>query len=91
MLITCLICILLCHSKNTNPHQSDICMHKINYYLRYLIQFLDGRCNDLWLFPFPMKTLSDQFNGMKMKLASALNIHKSRRLCCIKREDLVID
>ena len=23
------------------------------YDLRYLIQFLDGRFNDLWLFPFP--------------------------------------
>ena len=69
-------------------------MQKINYDLRYLIQFLDGLSNDLGLFPFPKKTLFDQFNDMKMtvevKLASALNRHQGRKLCCIKRDDLEI-
>ena len=61
----------------------------------YLIQFLNGRFNDLWLFPFPKKTLSDQFNDMKMtvevNLASALNRYQGRQLCCVKRDDLEID
>ena len=70
-------------------------MQKINNDLRYLIQFLDARYNDLWLFPFPKKTLCNQFNDMNMaaeiKLGCALNMHQGRQLCCIKREDLVID
>ena len=49
---------------------------------------LDGRFNDLWLFPFPTKTLSYQFYVMKMteevKLASALNMHQGIQLCCVK-------
>ena len=77
------------------PHRSDVLMQKINNDLRYLIQFLDARYNDLCLFPLPKKTLSIQFNDMKMaaevKLVSALNMHQARQLCCVKREDLVID
>ena len=68
---------------------------KINNNLRYRIQILDRRFNDLWLCHFPKKTLSDYFNDMKMtvefKLASSLNMHQGRQLCCIKRDDLVID
>ena len=41
-------------------------MQKINNDLRYLIQFLDARYDDLWLFPLPKKTLSNQFNNTKM-------------------------
>ena len=70
-------------------------MQKIINDLRYLIQFLDACYNDVWLFPLPKKTLSYQFNNMKMaaevKLFSALNMHQGRQLCCIKRKDLVID
>ena len=70
-------------------------MQKINNDLRYLIQFLDARYNNLWLFPLPKKTLSNQFNDMKMaaevKLVSASNMHQGRQLCCVNREDLVID
>ena len=70
-------------------------MQKINNDIRYLIQFLDARYNDVCLFPLPKKTLSNQFNDMKMaaevKLASDLNKHKGRQFCCIKRDDLVID
>ena len=70
-------------------------MQKINNDLMYLIQFLDARYNDLWLFPESNKTLSNQFNDMKMaaevKLVSASNMHQGRQLCCFKREDLVID
>ena len=70
-------------------------MHKINNDLMYLIQFLDARYDDLWLFPLPKKTLSYQFNNTKkdveVKLVSAFNMHQGRQLCCVKREDLVID
>ena len=70
-------------------------MQKINNYHTYFIQFLDARYNDLWLFSVPKKTLSSQLNDMKMaaevKLVSALNIHQGRQLCCIKRDDLVIN
>ena len=70
-------------------------MQKINNDLRYLIQFLDARYNNLWLFPLPKKTLSNQFNDMKMaaevKLVSASNMHQARQLCCVKREDLVMN
>ena len=70
-------------------------MQKSNNDLRYLIQVLDAHYNDLWLPFFPKKTLSYQFNDMKMaaefKLVSALNMHQGRQLCCVKREDLVID
>ena len=70
-------------------------MKKINNELRYLIQFLDARYNDLWLFPLSKKTLSNQFDNTKMaaevKLVSAFNMHQGRQLCCVKREDLVID
>ena len=31
----------------------DVLMHKINNDRRYLIQFLDARYNNLWLFPLP--------------------------------------
>ena len=68
---------------------------KINNDLRYLIQFLDARYNDLLLFPLPKKTLSNQLNNKKMaaevKLVSAFNMYQGRQLCCVKREDLVID
>ena len=70
-------------------------MQKINNDLRYLIQFLDARLNDLWLFSLPKKKLSNQFNNTKMaaevKPVSAFNMHQGRQLCCVKREDLVID
>ena len=70
-------------------------MQKINNDLRYLIQFLDARYNDLRLLPLPKKTLSNQFNNTKMaaevKLVSAFNMHQGRQLCFVKREDLVID
>ena len=70
-------------------------MQKINNDLRYLIQFLDARNNDLWLFPLPKKTLSNQLNNTKMaaevKVASAFNMHQGTQLCCVKRKDLVID
>ena len=63
--------------------------------LRYLIQVLDGRSYDLWLFSFAKKTLSAPFNDTKMtaevKLASALDMHKGRQLCCVKGDNLVID
>ena len=69
-------------------------MQKINNDLRYLIHFLDARYNDLWLFPFPKKTLSYQFNETKMaaevKLVSAFNMRHGRQLCCVKRY-IVID
>ena len=69
-------------------------MQKINNDLRYLIQFLDARYNDLWLF-FSPKTLSNEFNYMKMaaeiKLASALNKHQVRQLYCVNRDDVVLD
>ena len=78
-----------------NPRHSEVCLQKINYDLRYLIQFLDGRSNYVWPFPFPKKTISDQFNDMnitvEVKLASALNRHQGRQLCCVKRDDLEID
>ena len=70
-------------------------MQKINNDLRYLIQFLDARYNDLWLFLLLKKTLSNQFNNTKMaaefQLVSAFNTDQGRQLCCVKREDLVID
>ena len=72
-------------------------MQKIKNDLRYLIQFLDAGFNDLWLFPLPKKTLSNQLNDIDMKMAlevklvSATNMHQSRQLWCVKREDLVID
>ena len=57
--------------------------------------FLYVRSNDLWLCFVPKKTLSDQFNDMKMvaevKLASALNRHRGRQLYCEERDVLVID
>ena len=60
----------------------------------YLIKFLDGRSNNLWLFPVPKETLSNQFIDMKMtaeiKLASFLNRHQGRQLCYVKRDDHVI-
>ena len=70
-------------------------MQKINNDLRYLIQVLDARYNDLWLLSLPKKKLSSQFNNTQMaaevKLVSAFNMHQGRQLCCVKREDLVID
>ena len=70
-------------------------MQKINNDFRYLIQFLDARYNDLWLFPQPKKTLSNQFNNSKMaaevNIVSAFNMHQGRQLCSAKRENLVID
>ena len=70
-------------------------MQKIKNDLRYLIQFLDARYNDLQLFPLPTKTLSNQFIDMKMavevKLVSVSNMHQGRHIWCVKREDLVID
>ena len=61
----------------------------------YLIQLLKARYDDLWLFPLPNKTLYNQFNDMKMaaevKLASALNRHQVRQLCCVKRYYLVFN
>ena len=70
-------------------------MQKINNGLGYVFQLLDARFNDFWLFPLQNKTLSTQFNNTKMaaevKLVSAFNMHQGRQLCCIKREDLVID
>ena len=65
MLIACEIGILLCHKRFKIPHRSDVLMQKINKYLRYLIQFLDARYNNLWLFPLPKYTLSYQFNDTK--------------------------
>ena len=54
-------------------------MQKINNDLRYLIQFLEARYNDLWLIPLPKKTLFNQFNNTKMavevKLVSVFNMH----------------
>ena len=65
-------------------------MQKLNNDLRYLIQFLDARYNELWLFSLPNKTLPNQFNAIKMaaevKLVSALNMHRGRQLCCVKRK-----
>ena len=62
-------------------------MRKFNNDLRYLIQFLDARYNDLWLFLLPKKTLCNQLNDMKMaaevKLVSASNMHQGRQLCCV--------
>ena len=62
-------------------------MHKINNDLRYLIQFLVARYNNLWLFPLPKLTLSNQFNDMKMaaevKLVRASNMHQGRQLWCV--------
>ena len=62
-------------------------MQKINNDRRYLIQFLDARYNNLWLFPLPKQTLSNQCNDMKMaaevKLVSASNMHQGRQLCCV--------
>ena len=59
-------------------------MQKINKDLRYLIQILDARYNNLWLVPLPKKTLSNQFNDMKMaaevNLVSASNMHQGRQL-----------
>ena len=70
-------------------------MQNVNNDLRYLIQFLDARYNDLWLFPLPKKTLSNQFDNTKMaaevELVSAFNIYQGRQLWCVKREYLVID
>ena len=70
-------------------------MQKINNDLMYLIQFVDPRFNDLWLFPLLKKILFNQFNDMKMsavvKLVSASNMHQDRQHCCLKRDDLVID
>ena len=70
-------------------------MQKINNDLMYLIQFLDARYDDLWLFPLLKKTLSYQFNNtekdVEVKLVSAFNMHQGRQLCCVKREDLLID
>ena len=70
-------------------------MQKIDNDLGYLIQFLNARYNDLWLFPLPNKTLSNRFNSTEMaaevKLVSAFNMHQGRKLYCVKREDLVID
>ena len=77
------------------PHRSDVLMQKIINDLRYLIQFLDARYNDLWIFPLPKKTLSNKFNNMKMaaevKLISAFNMYEGRQLCSVKKKDLVID
>ena len=70
-------------------------MQKINNDIRYLIQFLDARYNDLWLFSLPTITLSNQFNNMKktveVKLGNALIMHQGRQVCCVKREDLMVD
>ena len=77
------------------PHPGDVLMQKVNNDLRYLIQFLDARYNVLWLLSLLKKTLSNQFSNTEMnaevKLVSAFKIHKGRYLCCVKREDLVID
>ena len=62
-------------------------MQKINEDLRYLIQFLDARYYNLWLFPLPKKTLFNQFNDMEIaaevKLVSASHMHQGRQLCCV--------
>ena len=46
-------------------------------------------------FPYQRKRCLNQLNNMKMaievQLASALNKHQVRKLCCVKREVLVID
>ena len=77
-----------------SAHHNEVSMQKINNDLGYLIQFLDARYNDFWLFPLPKKT-SNQFNDMKMaaevKLACTLNRHQGRQLCCVKKNDLIID
>ena len=58
-------------------------MQKFNNDLRYLIQFLDARYNDLWLYLLQKKTLFNQFNDMEItaevKLVSALT--------CIKEDN----
>ena len=67
--------------------KNPILMQKINNDPRYLIQFLDARYDNLWLFPLPKQTLSNQFSDMKMaaevKLVSASNMHQGRQLCCV--------
>ena len=78
-----------------SAHRSDGLIQNINNDLRFLIQFLDERYNDFWLLPVPKTTLYNQCNDMKMaaevKLASALNRHQGRQLCCVKKNDLVFD
>ena len=70
-------------------------MQKINNDLRYLIQFLYASYYYFWLFPYPKKTLSIPLNDMKIaaevKLTNVLNMHQGRQLCCVKKNDLVID
>ena len=70
-------------------------MQKVNNDLMYLIQFLDARYNDLWLFPLLKKALSNQLDNTKTaaegKLVSAFNMHQGRQLCYVKRKDIVID
>ena len=69
-------------------------MQKINKDTMYLIRFLEAHYNDVWLFPLLKKMLFNQFNDIKMAakvtLASALNRHQRRKLCRVKRDDLVI-
>ena len=57
MLIACEIGILLIVSKRKQrlkiSQHSEVLMQKMNNDLIYLIQFLDARYNNLWLFPLP--------------------------------------
>ena len=53
-------------------------------------------CSDsTFCFLIGSMSFSDQFNDMKMavevQLSSALNRHQGRQLCCVKRDDFVID
>ena len=61
-------------------------MQNVNNDLRYLIQFLDARYTDLWLFPLPKKTLCNQFNDMKM--AAKLNFSVPQT--CIKVDNSAV-
>ena len=89
---------MLWHKYGLKIHVIEKFVCKINYDrhdLRHLIQILNGHSTDLWPFPFLQKTLSDHFNNMKMivavKLVSTFNRHQGRQLCCVKRNDLVIE
>ena len=84
MLIACEIDILLCQRKYMLKiqHRSDVLMQKINNDLRYLIQFLDARYNDLWLFPLPKKKTHCLIKLMIWKWLRKLNLSVPQT--CIK-------